>query len=219
MLMITYLGVLILFVIQFILYKKKQNRGLKKFLKSEQLIEILKELLVIILGATVALNFTNAEEKKQTKEVVMRLLEVVYNDMGMQYAANETLLNNYERGEMNAQQIQYNVQYNMALLENMLSNDTVITNISPLIYSMLVNDSRNLVSFYESMEENSDNEEYIITMISGMNSHNENIRWALDKEIKHLKGEYKESELEEIYQEYINSKYIEIPNLENIGNN
>lgn len=131
----------------------------------------------------------------------------------------KTLLSNYEQGKMSAQQIRYNVQYNVSLLENLLNNDIVVTNISPLIYSMLVNDSRNLTFFYESMEENSDNDEYIITMITGINSHNENIRWALDKEIKHLKGEYKESELEDLYQEYIKSKYVEVPNLEDIENN
>ncbi|MBD5395215.1 MAG: hypothetical protein HDR71_13330 [Lachnospiraceae bacterium] len=218
MLIITCLGILILFVIQFVLYKKNQNGSLKKIFKSEQLLDVLKELLVIILGATVALNFTNVEEKKQTKETVMRLLEVTYSDISMQYVANEILLDNYKQERMSAQQVKYNTQYNTALFENVLNNDTVITNISPLMYSMLVNDFRNLSLFYESLEEYSDNDEYVITMISNMNSHNENIMWALEKEIKHLKGEYKEQELKDLYQEYISSKYVEIPNLENIEN-
>lgn len=89
MLLITCLGIFILFIIQFILYKKKQNTGLKKFLKSEQLLDIFKELLIIILGATIALNFTNVEEKEKTKETVMKLLEVTYNDISMQYVTNE----------------------------------------------------------------------------------------------------------------------------------
>lgn len=215
---ITCFGILMLLLIQFKIYKKNQNGHLIEFIKSEQSLEILKELLVIILGATVALNFTNIEDKNQTKKTVTKFLEVVYNDISIQYGHNESLVNKYNEKKMSAKQVKYNIQYNTTLFENILNNDTIITTVSPLIYSMLINDFRNLNNFHDAVEEQSDNEDYIITMILSMNSHNENIMWALETEIKHLEGSYTENELENLYNEYINSKYIAIPEAEIIKN-
>lgn len=124
---ITCFGILMLLLIQFKIYKKNQNGHIIEFIKSEQSLEILKELLVIILGATVALNFTNIEDKNQTKKTVTKLLEVVYNDISIQYGHNESLVNIYNEKKMSAKQVKYNIQYNTTLFENILNNDTIIT--------------------------------------------------------------------------------------------
>lgn len=171
--------------------------------------DIVKEIIIILLSATLALNFANIEESNKTHKKVIKLLETTHCDINSQYMHNNVLLDEYNNEFIDAKILKANTMHNTALIETILDNDTVIATVSPLMFSVLTSELRNLNSFYDFLTNAEDNKN-IITMALSVKSHNETILWALDTEIKHLQKLYSEKELESLYQEYIDNKYQKI---------
>lgn len=205
MIIITIVGICILLLIQFITYTKN-NGELKTFVKSEQILDIFKEIIIILISTTLALNFASIDDNNKNCETVIKLLEVTQNDINTQYMHNTYFVDEYNNGTIDAQMLKANITKNSALIESILDNDMVMTTVSPLMYSVLISDLRNLKSFYNHLS-NAENEENIVTMALSINSHSENILWALDIEIKHLQKQYSDKDLHSLYREYIDSKY------------
>lgn len=205
MIIMTIVGIGILLLIELIIYKKS-NGKLKTFVKSKQMLDIFKEILIILISTTLALNFASIDDNNKTSETVIKLLEVTQNDINSQYMHNTYFVDEYNNGTIDAQMLKANIKNNSALIESILDNDVIMTTVSPLMYSVLINDLRTLKSFYNHLS-NAEDEESIVTMALSINSHSENILWALDIEIKHLQKQYSEKELHSLYQEYIDSKY------------
>lgn len=203
MLVISCIGMCVLFIIQFWLYKRKESAGIMSFIKSDFLLEIIKDFLIVLLGATLALNCTDYVESRQTKEFVIKLLEITRNDIAAEYAGNTFLLTRYNEGKMSAAEVKVNVQNHSELIDTVLENDTVMITMSPLMYYMILNNVRILNQFYDSLNNISEDEEFVATIVLGMNRHAENILMALDASIEHLKGNYTDQNLDSVYQAYL----------------
>lgn len=205
---VSCIGAVALFYIQFRLYKMEEHQGLKHFLNSSQLCNVIKEFLVILLGATIALNVTAFVEENATKEQVIKQLEIAANDIEREYFTNALLINLCGEPDANVKEIISNKFKNTVFFEMMLSNDTVLTTISPDLFSSMANDMYNLNYFYEEMKKSAASDDYRILMLKTINSHCENILWAIKIEIEHLRGNYSEQEVRVMRQNYYNSKYV-----------
>ena len=62
-----------------------KQKNFKEFIKSQQLWNVIKELLVIILGVTLAINFTSAVEERETKEKVIKMLDSIDLEIQTEY--------------------------------------------------------------------------------------------------------------------------------------
>ena len=209
MIITTLLGIVIIYIIQLLIFRKENSGTLKDYIESKQLLIITKEFLVVLLSATIALNITNVYENYKTKEKVKKLLAVAENEVEKENGLFESLLSLYEEKKMDGLTIKANCRHDSSLIESVLKNDTVLTTVSPLMYSALNNDVRNAGLCYESLSKVKDDKNIIIA-IEGMKSHNENIIWEIDSEINHLSGKISENELMTLYEDYMDSKYIRI---------
>jgi len=180
----------------------EEYKRTKDFIKSKQLWNVIKELLVIILGVTLAINFTSSVEKKQNKEKVITMLESVTEEIRMQYFSNSSIIGAYSKDLITSEEaIQTEINGRTAFIENILNNDTVIATTSPIMYSIMIcnvdniNDSLSRISTEEGKD--------LITSVRCVNNCFENILWAIEAEIKHLQGVYSEKKLHELYIQYI----------------
>lgn len=210
MLFFTIIGCFILLVIQFVLYKKDNQHNILLFFKSNMFLKVCKDLLIIFLGAIIALNLTSYTERKETLNHVIKLLETARNDVNTQYAFNTEYLHRYNQKEMDINTARANVNKHYDIIKNILENDTIITTISPLGYSMLISEVRNLDSFYDCFQNKELDEEASIIGLTAMNSTCEGITVILDIEINRLKKDYTDRETENSYNDYLNERFVKI---------
>lgn len=65
-LLFSVVGIFVLFALKYFIDKKDNaNIKVKEFIVSKKFLETVTELIVIILGATIAINFTNIQEKRK----------------------------------------------------------------------------------------------------------------------------------------------------------
>lgn len=179
----------------------EERKNFKEFLKSQQLWNISKELLVIILGVTLAINFTSAVEEKETKEKVIKMLESTTSEIKGEIDLNRFLLELYEEGKIGSKEIQNNAKSNIALIENVLTNDKVIFTMSPVMHTALINDAHNVSSQGDKIDEI---EGGALTMVvENINRDLEKILWEIEAEIRYLRGIYTEEELTKLYALYV----------------
>ena len=209
---ITCIVILALFIIQFIMYKKEEQKGLKHFIKSSQLWDIIKEFLIILLGATIALNATSFVEEQNDKQHVIKLLEIAESDIEQEYDRNNILIAGCEEAEENVNVIELMAHQTKRtyFFETILNNETVLAYISPAMYSIMTNSIFNINFFYEEIQKqillrNANN---ISVLLKAINSECENIRWAITMEIEHLRDNYSEEELSKKKDIYYVSKYL-----------
>ena len=114
-------GIIALFYIQFILYKMGKQKNFKEFIKSQQLWNVIKELLVIILGVTLAINFTSAVEERETKEKVIKMLDSIDLEIQTEYDLCKILREDYLAGEIDVDQLALQLTHNTAFSEIILN--------------------------------------------------------------------------------------------------
>ena len=127
-------GIIALFYIQFILYKMGKQKNFKEFIKSQQLWNVIKELLVIILGVTLAINFTSAVEERETKEKVIKMLDSIDLEIQTEYDLCKILREDYLAGEIDVDKLALKLTHNTAFSEIILTNDIVVNTMSPNLY-------------------------------------------------------------------------------------
>lgn len=65
-LLFSVVSIFVLFALKYFIDKKDNaNIKVKEFIVSKKFLETVTELIVIILGATIAINFTNIQEKRK----------------------------------------------------------------------------------------------------------------------------------------------------------
>ena len=210
MLFITIIGCIALFIIQFVLYAKQGTCDFLLFMASEQWISVLKEFLIIVLGAVVALNTTSYYEKRKTKKTVIKLLEAAKNDMHSQYLHNNSFEKLHNEDRTSNALLKHNAMIHLDIIENILNNDVVVTTISPTIYSLLFSEIRNLNTFYGTLKSLDAQSENVIIMLKSMNSHQKAIVWELEVEIERLKGKISYKDATRKCEEFIDSRFEKI---------
>lgn len=220
MLIATFLGCILLFAIEFILYVREKELN-KKHIKSKGLINICKEyikstvfmngvkdFLIICLGATIALNCTAYVDNKDTENTVINLLEATKSDISVQYNMSSHFYEQYIEGIYSIDFVLANTKEQNKLIESILENDIIIITISPFSYSMLTSGVRNLETLYECLQIKNSSEEDYATVLLSINNTYEIIDFALDLEIKRLNGTYTDEYVEKMYEEYLNERFV-----------
>lgn len=187
------------------------NQGVKQFVKSEQLWSVIKEFLAVLLGVTLAINFTSAVEKKQTQEKVIKMLDSVTGEITAQILFNEGFLDSYNEDKISDAELRNNAKGSTALIESILNNDTVIVTTSSTMYSMMINNVDIIQDLWSSVDKASGDD--LATTIKAINTHFKNILWAIQSETKYLQGKCSEDDLKKSYNEYINTVYTLIDSI------
>jgi len=210
MYVITMAGLTILIAIQYRLFRIENTGTFRQFFKSKLMLEIIKECLILTLSVTVAINFASIQEKKQRVETVRRLLESVYTETERDYIFNSLYQQQYEKGELLPNALKSIIVNHNELLENVLQSDSVIISMSPTLYGFINNHVQIRDLAFETLNSIEDNSEQIELLVAMINSHSENILWALEKEIDHLCGKYPERALIKEVESFYAGKYIQI---------
>lgn len=207
----SFIGIVFLVILNYMIYRRENPDGkTRMFIRSKKCWETLIELIVIVLGATLAINFSDIQQARDNKEKVVLLLEASRGEVATSYLANEYWISKYETKEATLGELKYNLHYNIRTLDNLLDNDVVIITLTPISYSVFCNQIDLTNFFNKKLQESEEDDEYIYTYIKALNSHLENILFEIDNEILYLEGEYKAKEVEIKYNEFLKSKYIPI---------
>ena len=74
----------IYFALKYFIDKKDDaNIKVKEFIVSKKFLETVTELIVIILGATIAINFTNIQEKKENRNPDFSYMKVHFDEFSV----------------------------------------------------------------------------------------------------------------------------------------
>ena len=103
------LGVCLMFTCSFFNYRQENNTdSFKSYLKDKSFREITIELIVVILGVTLAINFSEILDKRETNARMKELLELGCAEVIASYNANEILLKSYKEKSTSVAEIKYN---------------------------------------------------------------------------------------------------------------
>ena len=205
----TIVGVVVLFGCNYLNYKK-ENTKIKGFFINKIFRETLAELIIVVLGVTIAINFSDKLEKKEAKEKLITLLEVSKTEIESTYNFNKFFISEYDKSNISISELKYNSKFNVSTLDNILSNDMVIVTLTPLSYSVLCNNINIAKDFYALISDADKDDEYIYVYVKALNSHLETILFEIDNEISYLDGKKSEVDINANYQNYFSSKYIPI---------
>ena len=193
--LVTCIGAIALFYIQFKLYKAKQNQGIKQFIKSKELLEILRESLLVILSVTLALNLTGYIETKQTQEKVIKILDGISLEIEREASLSRGLKYDYETGHIDMEQLALSLSHNTAFSENMLTKDIVIAVMSPSMHSTISNNIHDINRVHEAIIAGQISDTRILTALEILEGICERTQEAIDKEKLYLQGKLSEEEL------------------------
>ena len=107
-------------------------------------------------------------------------------------------------------EVYYNINNYTGVLENLMDNDIVMVTLSAEGYARILNDLRILNDVYDRLMKLDSKNENVITYVKMMNSHCENLLFAMEIEEKYLNGQYSEKDIHTLYSDYISDKYIPI---------
>lgn len=201
MILLSVFGVFVLFIIQFLLYKKENSNVKAKrkldFFKSKDLLEISKDFLVILLGVSIGITLNNIDVNNQDTKKVISLLEVSSNELNSAIRFNNFILEQYDNGEIDITNMIDNIRLNDSVLREVLGNDLVMTTISSSSYGFLLNYLHNLEALtYQNESINNIDEKGIRADIGLLNMAIQILRDALEKEIGHLQGNISKKDLD-----------------------
>lgn len=216
MIVATVLSIILLLIIQFLLHKNTVGRfelkweKILEFIKNIEILDLTKELLIIFIGAFIALYVTNYSENLDEKEKVIKLFNIASSEISTEYAQTQFFLEQYDAGSMEAEEVYYNINNYTGVLENLMDNDIVMVTLSAEGYARILNDLRILNDVYDRLMKLDSKNENVITYVKMMNSHCENLLFAMEIEEKYLNGQYSEKDIHTLYSDYISDKYIPI---------
>ena len=157
MIVATVLSIILLLIIQFLLHKNTVGRfelkweKILEFIKNIEILDLAKELLIIFIGAFIALYVTNYSENLDEKEKVIKLFNIASSEISTEYAQTQFFLEQYDAGSMEAEEVYYNINNYTGVLENLMDNDIVMVTLSAEGYARILNDLRILNDIYDRL--------------------------------------------------------------------
>lgn len=210
-LILSIIGILGLLFLEYYIYKRdNSNIKIRQFILSNKFFEVLIELIIIVLGATIAINFSNLQEQKKDKEKSIALLKAAKVEIEESYNMNKHYISMYDEKKIGLGELKYNTSYNISTLNKIIDNDTVMVTITPLSYRIFCNNLDNANKFNTLLMKADAKDENIYRYVNAIDSHLENILFEINNEILHLKGRSTEKNLEKKYSSYIKLKYKRI---------
>lgn len=244
--LITIIGVVILFGIQFrlfVLEKKEQEKKLKiekteqkkklkkeskdsgqsetrgfnvfiAFLKSENLLRAIAEFLVIVLGATIAINCTEIYEKRQRQTQVASLLKLAEQQIEYSYNFNESLLKQYNESKEEVGVLKYNVTSQIDLVELILENNDALITLTPFTISMLKSGINNISNTNKRIEKADNKDKDLALYVSMINTNLNLMKESIKYERDYIEGKSSKDELQAQCEELINSTFTPITEID-----
>ena len=184
-------------------------KRLGAYFTSKSFIKRTIELLVIVLGATIAINFTEVYEKKQTREQVVGLLDLAQDQISASQVHNETILNDYaENNELGI--LKYNLSCDIDLISQILESEDALIILSPFTigssYSV-IRECNNSKLFIEGADANDKN---ILLHYEMINSQLDLLNQIIDVEKKYVSGQLSKKEANNQFTNIMNNKFIRI---------
>ena len=210
-LILSIIGIFGLLFLEYYIYKRdNSNIKIRQFILSNKFFEVLIELIIIVLGATIAINFSNLQEQKKDKEKSIALLKAAKVEIEESYNMNKHYISMYDEKKIGIGELKYNTSYNISTLNKIIDNDTVMVTITPLSYRIFCNNLDNANKFNTLLMKADAKDENIYRYVNAIDSHLENIIFEINNEIFNLKGRSTEKNLEKKYSSYIKLKYKRI---------
>ena len=181
------------------------------FLMSVNFLKTIIELLVIILGATIAISFTQITEKKQARERMASLLKLAEAQITTSYAKNNFFLKRYDEDKGSIGELKYNSSCETSFIEYILENNEALITLTPFTISVLYSNNTNAKNFYETVNKADEKDENVKIYVQSINSHLNLMDEAIKAEIDYLEGRSSEEEIQKYYNDIIFSKFKIIP--------
>lgn len=134
------IGVCLLFICSYASFRQgNKTSSVKSFLIDKSFRDMLIELIIVVLGVTIAINFSDVVEKRKTDSRMIELLKLGSAEVTSCYNLNEFWLSSYKEEGASLGHVKYNAQANVKTLENILNNESVMVSITPTTYVGLSN--------------------------------------------------------------------------------
>lgn len=98
MTIISIIGIISLLFLSYMIYRSDvTNPTITNFIISKDFFDTLREFILVILAATIAMNFSNIQDKKITKEKMITLLELSKSEIDSSYTQNQYFIDEYDK--------------------------------------------------------------------------------------------------------------------------
>lgn len=164
-------GICFLFIFSYFNYKQENaEASVKAFLKNKAFRDMAIGLISVILGVTIAINFSDVLEKNENNSRMIELLRLGANEIVNYYEHNESLLSEYKDGNMPIEKVKSKVMASTKTLENILINESVMVSLSPTTYVGLSNHIYLVNQFYSKLQEVQNDDREIAVCVVVMHS-------------------------------------------------
>jgi hypothetical protein len=180
---------------------KEKKNSLFDFLTSADFSKAVIDLLVIILGSTIAINITDLHEKKQTKEQVVQLLDLARKQAENNIELNEETLQLFKELRVEIGELKDSVAYEVSMTELVIENNDVVITLTPVTISTLTSAINGINDACKKIEETDDPNEILNIYIPIINDQLTIMKEAARIEIDYLEGRCSKKEVGERYGE------------------
>lgn len=178
---------------------KEKEKSLFDFLTSADFSKAVIDLLVIILGATIAINITDLHEKKQTKEQVVQLLDLARKQAENNIELNEETLQSFKELRVEIGDLKDSVAYEVSMTELVIENNDVVITLTPVTISTLTSAINVINDVCKKIDETDDPDKILNTYIPKINEQLTIMKEAAKIEIDYLEGRCSKQEAGERY--------------------
>ena len=178
---------------------KEKEKSLFDFLTSADFSKAVIDLLVIILGATIAINITDLHEKKQTKEQVVQLLDLARKQAENNIELNEETLQLFKELRVEIGELKDSVAYEVSMTELVIENNDVVITLTPVTISTLTSAINVINDVCKKIDETDDPDKILNTYIPKINEQLTIMKEAAKIEIDYLEGRCSKQEAGERY--------------------
>lgn len=183
---------------------------LKGYIKGEKFWKNVTEILIIVLGVTLATQVNDKHEKSKQKDKLVDLLQASQNEIEASLSFNNCFCELYENDKVTITFLK-NADCTLNTLEKIVENDDMIINMSSVSYSTFCNYIDLAYGSYKAIKEADNEDETILLEMKGLCKEQELLLFQIHNEIAYLSGEYTLGELRERTAEYKNNnKGIEV---------
>lgn len=140
---------LVIVILYYIQIKRKRIEelgqvvnGMRVHILADSIIEACLQVLIVTIGAVLAIQFTSLYEAKKEESIVLSRLMYCSEDLVGQEDHMQRLIKLYQDGEINIDELQGDIIIEISLIENTLFRDDVIKLLPTISYSMLLSTYR-----------------------------------------------------------------------------
>ncbi len=210
-------GICLLFWCSYANYRQgNAKKDVKSFLMDKAFRDTLIGLISVVLGVTIAINFSDVLEKRENSVKMKELLKLGSKEIITSYKDNESLLAEYLDGSISTEKVKLKAKARTKTLENILINESVMVSLSPTTYVGLSNHIDIVNQLFSEIQDAQNDDREIAVSLAAVDGSFEAIIFLVNNEIQHLEGKLSEKEVYQKYIDYYNETYGELENSESL---